>query len=83
MIMWLTNLVSESVCVVIERIGNENVTDFDILPFDTTWLGFIGLNGWIFWPFGNLEHAMIVLCFDSRVCLFPCVVDLLLKKLYM
>ena len=54
-----------------------------MLLFDTTRLAFIALNGWIFRPFGNLEHAMIMLFFDLRVCLFPCVDDLLLKKLHM
>ena len=54
-----------------------------MLLFDTTRIGFIALNGWIFRPFGNLEHAMIMLFFDLRVCLFPCVDDLLLKKLHM
>ena len=65
MIMWLTILVSESVCVMIERIGNENVTEFQHVA---VWY-YLARLYWFEWvdfrPFGNLVHAMIMLFFDS------------------
>ena len=35
-----------------------------MLLFDTTRLGFIGLNWWVFRTFGNLEHA------NAKIMLF-------------